>query len=294
MSDGRWRNIIVESSAKIKVAENILIVESEVKKICVPFHQINCVLLDSPGIHISTESIVKLADNGVKIIFCNNKHIPSCEISTINSHTCSSGRLRSQINWDTDRMEMIWNRLLMMKIEGQSKVLRDQDSVVSEKIHVLLTQDEKDINHLEAQAARLYFNALFGKGFYRRAENDINSALNYGYAILVSLISRHIVIHGYNTSLGIHHCSEDNPLNLSYDLVEPFRPFVDEFVSKNKMRDFDYLYRKDLVNLLLSEIVYKNKKMELQIAIEQYIEDVLSDLSENSNRLGDITYDEQV
>lgn len=57
---------------------------------------------------------------------------------------------------------------------------------------------------IEAEAAKTYFRALFGSSFIRRSENSINSALNYGYSVILSAVNRIIVSHGYNTSLALN------------------------------------------------------------------------------------------
>lgn len=44
------------------------------------------------------------------------------------------------------------------------------------------------------------------------------------------LIRREIVIHGLEPSWGINHISTSNPFNLSDDLIEAYRPFMDWWV----------------------------------------------------------------
>lgn len=66
-------------------------------------------------------------------------------------------------------------------------------------------------------------------------ENDhiINSALNYGYAIIRGMIARSIICYGLEPSIGIFHHSELNNYNLADDMIEPFRPLVDLYVSSH-------------------------------------------------------------
>ena len=63
----------------------------------------------------------------------------------------------------------------------------------------------------------------------RRSTNDdpLNSALNYGYAIVRAMVARAAVTTGFIPAFGIHHRSQLNAFNLADDLVEPFRPVVD-------------------------------------------------------------------
>ena len=89
-----------------------------------------------------------------------------------------------------------------------------------------------DATNREGHAAKVYFNALFGMDFTRTAENSINAALNYGYSLLLSTCTREIAINGYITQLGLFHDNMFNPFNLAFDLMEPFRPLVDNLIKQ--------------------------------------------------------------
>ncbi len=78
----------------------------------------------------------------------------------------------------------------------------------------------------------------------------MNAALNYGYSILLSAFNRDIVANGYITQLGIGHSNMFNPFNLSSDLMEPFRPHVDNKVVQMGHTSFGSDEKMELVNLL--------------------------------------------
>ena len=94
-----------------------------------------------------------------------------------------------------------------------------------------------DSTNREGHAAKVYFNALFGKDFTRDKDCPINAALNYGYSIILSCFNREIVCSGYLTQLGLFHENMFNHYNLSCDLMEPFRPLVDITVKKLLLRN---------------------------------------------------------
>ncbi|HEY8444549.1 MAG TPA: type II CRISPR-associated endonuclease Cas1 [Bacilli bacterium] len=131
----------------------------------------------------------------------------------------------------------------------------------------------------EGHAAKVYFNALFGKSFNRNEKNDINSSLNYGYTIILSQFNREIVARGFLTQLGLNHRNEFNFFNFSCDLMEPFRVIVDSFVYDNIGRTFDYNYKIDLVNLLNKKVLYCGKSYFLSNCIELYVENITDFLS---------------
>ena len=107
----------------------------------------------------------------------------------------------------------------------------------------------------------MYFSSLFGREFRRHAKDDINGKLNYGYTILCSAVSRILAMHGYHTGLGIHHCRRDNPVNLSCDLMEPFRPFVDRLVYESGEKQMTWEMRKKLISLTELECLIEEKRM---------------------------------
>ncbi|MFH0937841.1 MAG: type II CRISPR-associated endonuclease Cas1 [Planctomycetota bacterium] len=88
-----------------------------------------------------------------------------------------------------------------------------------------------DPQNIEAQAARRYWLALFGENFRRdRDADDQNRLLNYGYAILRATVARAICAAGLHPSLGLHHHNRYDTFCLASDLMEPFRPLVDNVV----------------------------------------------------------------
>lgn len=135
-----------------------------------------------------------------------------------------------------------------------------------------------DPTNREGAAARLYFQALFGKGFSRDDETPLNAALNYGYAILLSSVNREIVARGYLTQIGICHRNEYNLYNLSCDLMEPFRPIVDKLVFDNVDGGFSKGEKRLLVDMLNMAVPYRGGSYRVASAISLYVQDCLNAL----------------
>lgn len=134
----------------------------------------------------------------------------------------------------------------------------------------------KEAEHQEAIAARMYFQELFGKNFKRFNDDGINSALNYGYALLRSLISSKIVAKGFHPSLGIHHKSQFNNYNFSDDIIEIFRPMVDYVVYFNQKEETELSkeLRQKLLLVLTQKVYWKNKKYELSQVIDYFLDNI--------------------
>lgn len=159
--------------------------------------------------------------------------MPSGVLHPFHEHSRLSKVAHMQVCWSTPFKKRAWQQIVRTKISGQADVLEKfgahnaAKSLRSMRQHVT-SGDDKNI---EAQAAREYWQNLFGKTFRRHAGDTINSALNYGYAIMRATITRSIVSYGLLPTFGIHHNSNLNAFNLSDDIIEVFRPIVDDRVK---------------------------------------------------------------
>lgn len=183
----------------------------------------------------------------------------------------------NQCTWSEEKKLILWQRIVTMKIKNQ-RLLLDSLNI---KFHESLLKYENrvlpgDKNNCEASAARIYFKALFGRNFTRHSADDINSALNYGYILILNTFNRILSMHGYHAAIGIKHQNRKNKFNLSCDLMEPFRPFIDKIVFNNVEKPFDWNYKKILIESLQKKIRYGNREMSLSDVCENYSLDILS------------------
>lgn len=138
-----------------------------------------------------------------------------------------------------------------------------------------------DITNREGHAAKVYFNALFGKGFTRSDDTPLNAMLNYGYSIILSCINREVVSSGYSTQLGLFHGNMFNQFNLSCDLMEPFRPLVDNLAKNINPNSFDKKEKQKILALLNKELIIDNKTNTVLNTIKIYCKSIFSAIEEN-------------
>lgn len=272
-----WRSVIVDASDRIHIDNNRLAIsrENEEEKY-VPLNQIREILITSNRGSISLPVLTALSQQNTSVIFCNDKYSPVCELCGYGDHFERAGRTLDQTCWTDRRKQAVWRQIVRQKIMQQIELLRRLDIEVPETMYGYNREVESgDATNREAAAGKLYFDLLFGREFNRFSEDSMNAALNYGYTILRSAFDRAIVLHGYKTEIGIHHRSRQNPYNLSCDLMEPFRPFVDEIAYLNIGKRFNLEYRKQLILLTGSLCLYAGTEMSIANAIEQYTLDVL-------------------
>jgi CRISPR-associated protein Cas1 len=127
-----------------------------------------------------------------------------------------------------------------------------------------------DPQNREAQASRVYWQKLFGADFRRHAEDGVNAALNYGYAVVRACVARQLVACGLTPALGLHHDNMENPFCLADDIIEPFRPFVDDLVfnlGRGGISELTPQIKKDLAAILTIDVSVEDQTSILSNAI---------------------------
>ncbi len=226
-----FRFIVISESAKLDYSMGFLCVrKNDVQRIFM--REIHTLMIESTAVSMTSALVNELISSNIKVIFCNGKHNPSAELLPIYGSHDTSGKIRQQIAWKAEIKNEVWRWIVKEKIRKQAELL-DSYGLSSYLIRRYIGEVEKgDRTNREGHAAKVYFNSLFGTDFSRAKDNAINAALNYGYAIMLSMFNREIVGRGYLTQLGVFHHGQDNPFNLSSDLMEPFRPIVDKVVKE--------------------------------------------------------------
>lgn len=282
-----FRTVVITGASKISYKNRYLVVKRDSFEKYVHLSEIDNIIVDSISVSLSTYLLKELSDNKINIIFCNEQHNPFGELSSYYSRHNSSKKISEQIHWKLKSKKIIWQEIIKNKITNQARLLK---KINSEKYNLLFSYIDEvvsdDKTNREGHSSKIYFKALFGNNFIRMNSDNINSALNYGYAIILSTFNKEIVSNGYLTQLGIHHKNEFNEFNLSCDLMEPFRIIVDNFVLYNKDRDFDSSYKMDLVNLLNNNYKYHGKNYILKDIIKLFVKNTLDSINNGATYEG--------
>lgn len=279
-----WRTVIVDNRCKLAYKNGYLLLKKE-EDTLIHISEIDVLVVATTQVTFTCVAISELIKSKVKIIFCDEKHNPLAEVCSQYTSYNTSKKIVNQINWKNGIKDNIFAEIIRQKIKNQAKVLfshsKEEDS---RKLIEFASQVEcGDVTNREGHSAKVYFNTLFGQSFSRGVPNPINSALDYGYAIILSYINREVVASGYVTQLGIKHCNEFNQFNLSCDFIEPFRPFVDDFVATNLPQGIltkEYKYQ--LIGLLSHKVKFQNKETHLSSAISESVKSILVCLDENT------------
>ena len=257
-----FRTVVVSSHSKLEYSLNYLVFKTvnEVKRINIS--EIQTLIIESTAVSITSALLVELMKQKIKVIFCDEKKNPNAELVPYYGDSISYKRVSEQINWDPQIKNKVWKVIVQEKIKQQAYVL----SKINQEESKILLEYANDV---------VDGDLTNREGFTRNSSDMKNMYLNYGYSLILSQINRCIVSKGYLTQLGIHHKNATNQFNLSCDLMEPFRPIIDNKVLKIDEKNF----KDDLVNLLTENVIISGQKQTLSNAISIYCSSVFAALS---------------
>lgn len=191
------------------------------------------VVLVGMKVNLSAAVLHRLAEADVALLFCDWRGIPEGGCYSWSDHGRVAARHRAQAEATLPRKKNAWARLVRAKIEGQASVLENLKLRGGGELLALADQVRSgDPGNIEAQAARLYWSRALGRGVGRQpAAGQLigaNACLDYGYSVLRGHLMRAVLAAGLAPALGVFHRGRGNAFALADDLIEPFRPAIDE------------------------------------------------------------------
>lgn len=214
---------------------------------------------------------MELNERGIAFIACGNNHLPKAIFWPVDGHYQQVTVMKAQVSASELLCKQLWKQIIQAKIRFQYEVLEKADIKGVPLLEISNRVKSGDVDNLEAYAARWYWPSLFGKGFIRNSQSkDINSLLNYGYAIIRSGVARAIMCTGLHPTFGIFHKNRLNPMCLVDDIMEPYRPIIDWRVyeySKVGIKQLTPEIKKELATLLLKECIVNDNNTPISIAM---------------------------
>ncbi len=268
------RIVEVSNPAYLKTANKQLVIEKDHEVVgSIPFEDLHAVILTNPQITVSIGVLQRCVSFNVPVIVCNEKHLPTGYLFSPFANSLHSKLVRCQAKAKTPLKKNIWKEIVISKIRHQGLLL---DSFGLRGTHLLsLTGKVRsgDPDNVEAQAASYYWKELFGPIFRRDPELDgINTLLNYGYSIIRASCARALAGSGLNPTFGVFHRNQYNPFCLADDLMETFRPLVDQEVysmSKSEPPKISPTVKSKLLQVVNSEVIFDNQRYYFTNAIQR-------------------------
>lgn len=266
---------------KLPDVENATVLPEALKKqseITKPIEDIGIVVLDNKQITITSGVLEALLENNCSIITCDSKSMPTGLMLPLYGNTTQNERFREQLNSSLPLKKQLWQQTIQSKINNQASVLKDckEEEVKCMRVWAADVRSG-DPDNLEARAAAYYWKSLFGDidGFTREREGiPPNNLLNYGYAILRAVVARGLVTSGLLPTLGIHHHNRYNAYCLADDIMEPYRPYVDELVFQlvqkyGKNSELTKEIKVCLLTIPTLDVIIGGKRSPLMVAVGQ-------------------------
>jgi CRISPR-associated protein Cas1 len=239
-----------------------------------PLEDIACIVVDHAEVSCTTPLLVRAAELGLVVVFCDQKHMPCAYSSPLVGHTLQNLRHRQQWEAGAPAFKQAWAQIIRAKLENQAAVLESAGQDPAQLLRMAREVKSGDTGNHEAQGARYYWPRLFGKGFTREREGDPpNNWLNYGYAILRAGMARSLAGAGLCLPLGIFHRNQYNPYALADDCMEPFRPWVDLTVSRmppeDASEDLGRSGKALLLAVLHQDVAFEDHQSPMMIAMDR-------------------------
>ncbi len=197
----------------------------------IPVEDIGVVVLEHQQTSVSLPLLNALSENNAAVIFCRENRMPGAMLMNLDSNNTQGESYRAQIEASEPLKKNLWRQIVEAKITNQACLLRKFGKDGNKLKPYYCNVKSGDSDNREGIAAKVYWAELFGNGFVReRSGNVPNNLLNYGYTVLRAAVARSLMGSGLFPAFGIFHRNRYNAFPLADDIMEPYRPFVDEIV----------------------------------------------------------------
>jgi len=244
----------------------------------VPIEDIGVVILDAHRLTISQNLINKLLSNNVALISCDKRHMPQGLMLNLDGHHIQQEKFNEQIKASEPLKKNLWQQTIKAKIHNQAKLLQKLGYENDNMTYWERSVNSGDTKNHEGRAAAYYWKKVFEEyinNFKRgRFEIEPNNLLNYGYAILRAVVARSLIASGLLPTIGIHHHNKYNAYCLADDMMEPYRPYVDEIVleiikTENEIDELTPAIKKYLLQIAVIDIMIDGNKSPLMVGMQR-------------------------
>ena len=268
------KSILLENKASISTKNLQLVIKTETRESTIPIEDIGYLVIDHPEIYLSIPALNLLINNNTAVIICNTNHLPNGMFLNLNSHHIQQEIFKNQINASAPLKKQLWQQTIIEKITNQGILLQKITSKNNNFEFLASKVLSGDSSNMEGVAANFYWKSFFEHNFKRERFGDYpNNFLNYGYAILRAATARALSGSGLLNTLGIHHKSKYNAFALADDIMEPFRPIVDEKVAEIMQnyseQELNTAIKAELLQILTRTVYFKEEKSPLMVALQK-------------------------
>lgn len=255
-----------------------------------PIEDIGVVVVENQQVNMTIPLLNALVENNVSVVFCDKRQMPKSMLMSLDGNTTLQESYRYQIDASQPTKKQLWKQIIECKIRNQAALLRklDKDADVLKPFYSNVKSGDSD--NREGLASRIYWPMLMGSGFRREREGPLpNHMLNYGYSILRAATARALIGSGLYPAFGLFHCNRYNAFPLADDVMEPYRPFVDEIVYRlyfdGASTELDKQSKGELLRVLFADVKMDKLTRPLEIALSMTTASLLKVLKGEQDRI---------
>jgi CRISPR-associated protein Cas1 len=269
-----WKGVHISQPSRLSWKDAQLVVAQDDANVTLPLEDVAWIVLDSAHTTLTASLVSACMDQGVAIVFSDQRHLPSGMALPFHRHHRQAHIAALQLSASQPLKKRLWQAIVIAKIANQAACLAQAGRDASALAAMAKLVGSGDPGNVEARAARGYWATLFDD-FSRGDETDLrNKMLNYGYAVIRAAIARALAASGLLPCLGLFHDSAANAFNLADDVIEPFRPLVDRTVFDLASREdpggeLTVAHRRSLAAILNHDTCLAGETVSILIATER-------------------------
>ena len=285
------RSIFLTSPCRLSLRNRQMVVENqstgEVRT--VPIEDIGFVLVENQQVGFTIPLLNALSENNCAVVFCNAQHVPVSMLMNLESNAVQAETYKFQVEASLPLKKNLWKQLIEQKISNQAALMRDIGEDGDKLKPLYLNVKSGDADNREGVAAKIYWDSVFGNEFVRsRFGGDPNPLLNYGYSLLRAATARAIMGSGLYPAFGLFHKNRYNAFPLADDLMEPYRPYVDQLVVEMVQSGHNTLTietKQRLLSILFVDVRFDDLTRPLQMGLSITTASLVRCLRGDSKRL---------
>lgn len=257
------QTLVFTSAVNLSVKNDQLLIvyeDDEGHPVYRAFEEIKMVMIDNHSVHITIPLLLKLEEYNIAVVICDSRHYPKTMMMDLVSNATQTKSFRKQIEANEPMKKKMWKQIVEAKIKNQMLLLKKTGlrHTLLQKYHANVKSG--DTTNREAAAANVYWDEMFGRHFIRDRYGEApNNLLNYGYSLLRAYTARALMNSGLLPTIGIFHRNYYDSYPLADDVMEPYRPMVDEVVStmfKNGITEIGKQAKCELIGIFHNSISF--------------------------------------
>ena len=273
-----WRSLLIQNSGKLSLHREQMLIRQNGESYTVPLEDIAVIVVEHRETLITAPLLSALAEYGTTLLTCDEQFLPCGQWLPYSQYHRQLKTLKLQLNISEPLKKQLWQHIVRQKILNQALVADETgNDIAAKRLRALAAEVRSgDTGNREAQAAALYFQAVFGEKFTRNDNNTVNASLNYAYAVIRAAVARSLALYGWLPALGLFHKSELNPFNLADDFIEPLRPLADLTILNLKEQgrlksELTPQTKQALIRVLHSQVGIEQQTFSTLAAIDKMI-----------------------